>query len=356
MSTGGVVGGVAMPHAPQFLTLPDTEPVEVVDEVKALAKDIGNRLAALDPDAWVIVANDHANQFFLHCAAPFVIHRGKEVDGSFAGRDFHYAVAATAATNLVRDLQDDHFDPAFTSTASIDYAFGIPLTFLGVEGPIIPVYVNSYVPPQPTVDRCYALGRAMARSFERQGLRVVVIASGGLSHFPGTSKYSDPDVEFDEGLFASIRAGNLKAVLSMDSQRLDETGNVELRSWAIAAGMLGERKPDVASLNPSWHHVYATAGWFSPVSDSLPQLHYPPIDPERVAITKALYVLANDASERVRYLENPTEYAASLTLSEQERAALVELTEEGFEPLRVHPLVVFLARMQIQRQGQPHDH
>lgn len=352
MSTGGVVGGVAMPHAPQFFTLPETEPVEVVDQVKALSKDIGERLASLEPDAWVIIANDHANQFFLHCAAPFVIHRGKYADGSFAGRDFHYSVAADAATNLVMDLQDAHFDPAFSSTATIDYAFGIPLTFLGVDGPIIPIYVNSYVPPQPTVDRCYAFGRAVARSFEKQGLRVVVIASGGLSHYPGTSRYSDPDVEFDEGMFGSIRTGNLKAVLSMDSQRLDETGNVELRSWAIAAGMLGERTPDVTSLNPSWHHVYATAGWYSPVSDSRPQLHYPPIDPERVAITRALALLANDASERARYLQSPTEYSAALNLSAEERDALVELTEEAFEELRIHPLVVFLARLQVQRQAQ----
>ena len=35
---------------------------------------------------------------------------------------------------------------------------------------------------------------------------------------------------------------------------LDETGNIELRCWACAAGALGERKPDVVSWDPSWSH------------------------------------------------------------------------------------------------------
>ena len=31
---------------------------------------------------------------------------------------------------------------------------------------------------------------------------------------------------------------------------------------SVAAGMIGERKPDVASLDPSWHHNYATLAWW----------------------------------------------------------------------------------------------
>jgi 2,3-dihydroxyphenylpropionate 1,2-dioxygenase len=42
--------------------------------------------------------------------------------------------------------------------------------------------------------------------------------------------------------------------------KLDETGNIELRCWACAVGALGERKPDVVSMDPSWHHNYASLG------------------------------------------------------------------------------------------------
>jgi hypothetical protein len=42
-----VLGGVAMPHAPQFFTLPETEDEETVDKVRSLAEEVGGKLAAL---------------------------------------------------------------------------------------------------------------------------------------------------------------------------------------------------------------------------------------------------------------------------------------------------------------------
>ena len=50
----------------------------------------------------------------------------------------------------------------FTSTAKIDYAFGIPLDFTGIDNiPILPIFVNAYVPPQPSIERCFAFGRIL---------------------------------------------------------------------------------------------------------------------------------------------------------------------------------------------------
>ena len=148
MSVGnGIVGGVCMAHAPQFFTLPDSEDKDTVERVRRLAAENGEKLRALNPDVTLVVANDHANQFLLHCVPSFAIHRGREASGHFAGQDFRFDVDSDTATDLVRYLQDEKFDPAFTSTAELDYAFGIPLTFLEMSGPIIPIYVNAYVPP-----------------------------------------------------------------------------------------------------------------------------------------------------------------------------------------------------------------
>ncbi len=54
------------------------------------------------------------------------------------------------------------------------------------SGPIIPLYVNAYVPPQPRMERSYAFGEAMNRGLEALGVRAVFVTSGGVSHFPGT--------------------------------------------------------------------------------------------------------------------------------------------------------------------------
>lgn len=345
-----IVGGVCMAHAPQFFTLPETEDKATVERVRSLARDNGERLAALKPDLYVVIANDHANQFLLHCVPAFALHRGPVAGGNFAGHEFRYEVAHEASTELIRYLQDEGFDPAFSSNAALDYAFGIPLTFLGIEGPILPLYVNAYIPPQPRIERCFQFGQAMERGLRALGLRAAVIASGGLSHFPGTDRYASPDTDFDTKLMSELKTGNLRWLLSLDERKLDETGNIELRCWAVAAGMLGERKPDMTSLDLSWHHNYATLGWFSDLREADFEPHYPAIRADRVAFSATLHGLANEVSERARYLEGPEAYARSRDLTEEERGALVRMEEGEIRALGIHPFLPFMARLQLDRQ------
>ncbi len=342
-----ILGGAFLPHAPQFFTQPETEDMATIERVRSLARDIGDKLRALDPDVWIMIANDHANQFFLQCTPAFAFHVGAVVEGTFAERSFSYAVDSKTSLDLVRYLQVEGFDPAFTSTAEMEYSAAIPLDHLGVDAPIVPLYVNAYVPPQPAMERCYALGQALARGLAAMGKTAVVIASGGMSHFPGTERYSSPDLEFDRQLLEPLKDGHLRALLALDERRLDDTGNIELRCWGVAAGALGERVPDVASLDPSWHHNYGTLGWtFPPVADDWAP-HYPTVHPERVALTRALHALAHDAEERARYLADPAGHAARRGLGAAEAAALVSLDEDAMAALGVHPLVPFLAKLQI---------
>jgi 2,3-dihydroxyphenylpropionate 1,2-dioxygenase len=168
-----------------------------------------------------------------------------------------------------------------------------------------------------------------------------------MSHFPGTNRYSQPEVEFDRKLFEILKGGNLRHLLSLDERQLDDTGNVELRSWAIAAGMLGERKPDITAFEPSWHHTYATVAFHTPRPERTDPLHYPPIHAERVRLTQVLYRLANDAGERRRFLADPKAYAAGAGLAPDEAAALGALDQTRLLALGIHPLVFFLANMQV---------
>ena len=346
----GIVGGVCMAHAPQFFTLPDTEDRKVVDRVKRLARANGKRLKALKPDVYLTISNDHANQFALHCVPPFALHRGGVGRGTFAGRKFEFPIASDASTALIRYLYEENFDVSFTSTAEVEYSLGIPLDFLGIDGPILPLFVNAYVPPQPRMERCYQLGMAINRGLKAMGLRAVVVASGGLSHFPGTDRYAHPDVEFDRRVMEEIGAGNLRWLLSLDEKKLDDTGNIELRCWGVAAGMLGERKPDMASFDPSWHHDYATFAWWSQPKAATFEPHYPPIAPDRLELTVALHRLANDANERARFLADRKAYAQALEMTEKERKALIALNDKAMVAIGVHPFLPFMARLQIERE------
>jgi aromatic ring-opening dioxygenase catalytic subunit (LigB family) len=212
-----VIGGAMLPHAPQFFTMPETEDRNTVERVKTAAAEIGTRLRELRPDLWIIFANDHVEQFFLAAAPPFTIHVGNEAKGEFAGRQFHWRVPGEIGFEIVRQMYAQGFDPAFTSVAKIDYALGIPLTHLEIADPVLPIYVNAYLPPQPPMERCYAFGQALARIVSAIGVNTVVLASGGMSHYPGTDRNAAPDLAWDREALARIAAGNLKSLVGYDA-------------------------------------------------------------------------------------------------------------------------------------------
>jgi 2,3-dihydroxyphenylpropionate 1,2-dioxygenase len=343
MST--VIGGAMLPHAPQFFTMPETEDKENVARVRAVAADIGGKLKALKPDLWIIFSNDHAEQFFHNVCPAFTVHVGGEATGEFAGRKFHWKIPSAIGFEIVRQLNRQGFDPAFTSTAKIDYAIGIPLTHIGLTDPVLPIYVNAYLPPQPTMERCYAFGQAIARTVTQLGLKTVILSSGGMSHFPGTDRYSNPELAFDKRVLEKLAAGNLKSLIGYDEAELDATGNIELRCWACAAGALGERKPDIVELDPSWHHNYASLGWIgSDASDHA--AHYPAIKPELVELTAALHTLAHDAEQRAQFVANAPASADRVALPPEQRAALIALDLPAIVKMGAHPLVPFLAQLQ----------
>jgi 2,3-dihydroxyphenylpropionate 1,2-dioxygenase len=355
MSKAGVIGGVCTTHAPQLWTLPDSEDPNVVKRVKELLGGVGDKLKAMKPDICIVIANDHAHQFLLHCTASFTMHIGGIAEGSFAGRDYQYPVASQASLDLLRYAQRNNVDPAFTSNAKIDYAFGIPLDFTGIDSiPILPIFVNAYVPPQPSIERCFAFGRILGDGIKALGLRAVVVCSGGLSHYPGTERYMDPgpDEEFDRHFMSMMERGELRYLLALDEKKLDETGNIELRCWGVAAGMIGERAPDVTNFEPTWHHNYGTVAWTTEPEEESFEPHYPSIHPDRVVLSETLHNLAGDKAERNKYLANPVAYAASIAgLRDEERKALVALDQREMIALGMHPFVPHTFRRVLERAG-----
>ena len=115
---------------------------------------------------------------------------------------------------------------------------------------------------------------------------------------------------------------------------------------------LGERKPDIVSMDPSWHHNYASLGWCSQAANSH-AAHYPSIKPELVQLTSALHALAHEADQRTEYVKDPAAFADNYQLSPEQRAALIEMNMPAFVKMGTHPLVPFLANMHIQRLRNP---
>ncbi len=64
--------------------------------------------------------------------------------------------------------------------------------------PIVPVIINTLTPPMPTAKRCFALGEFLGRALKKLPKRIALIATGGLSHWPGEAKHGKINVPFDK--------------------------------------------------------------------------------------------------------------------------------------------------------------
>jgi 2,3-dihydroxyphenylpropionate 1,2-dioxygenase len=339
----GIVGAAIVPHAPQFLSLPETEDKATVARVNAAMRALGDEFRAADPDLLIVISNAHCDDFVVRCVPAFMLHCGARAEGSglHAGA---WPIDGEAGYELLRELLDLGFDPAFTLDAALGTAFTIPLEFCGYrrETPFLPLFVNAYVPPQPSPERCFAFGRALAQALERLGRRAVVLASGGLSHYPGTPLYPHPDLATDKVIFEHLQRGNLRYLLSFDAAALDKTGNVECRALQILAGAIGDRPPQSAVFEPSWHHIYAVVGWtdLAPLAAASP--HYPGTATERSALAAAIFALVGDPAARDAFGGDRDAFAARFALADDERAAFVTLDRTQLrDRFRINPMLLY---------------
>jgi 2,3-dihydroxyphenylpropionate 1,2-dioxygenase len=352
----GIVGVACVPHAPQFLSRPDTEDLAQVERVHAAMQTLGERLRALKPDCIIVISNDHGDHFITHSTPAFCVHAADKADGMHKHRG-DWTLDPEVAYPLVEQMGEEGFDLAFTLNAKLPTAFTIPYEFMGFtrETPMTAIFLNAYVPPQPSPLRCHAFGKALDRAMARMGKRAVLIASGGLSHYPGTVHYPHPDIETDKVLFEQMSAGNLAHLLGYDAAALDKTGNVELRMTLTAAALVGRRKPFIALFEPSWHHIYSVHGWDLTQADEAFQPIYPALPQTRVGLVEAVFTLRTDPASARAFLADAAAYCDRFKLAPDERQALLEMretlnTDRIRDEFALHALLTAGAATQLRLQ------
>jgi protocatechuate 4,5-dioxygenase beta chain/2,3-dihydroxyphenylpropionate 1,2-dioxygenase len=258
-----LVAAFACAHTPQLLVRPPTEDRALVLRVHAAFTEVKRRLAAARPEAIAVVAGDHLEGFFLDAVPALAVFVGAEASGQFGPYRYTFPVHEPLARAILEESIGRGFDLAYSQEIRLDYAFYIPLHFTMPDPPaaIVPLYVNVYLPPQPTPARCYAWGRALRGILDARPERVALLASGGMSHFPGTDRYADPDYAWDRQLLGRLSEGRGGETAALTGEALDAAGNVELRTWITLLGALGDARAEVLCYEPSWHHGNAVVAW-----------------------------------------------------------------------------------------------
>jgi 2,3-dihydroxyphenylpropionate 1,2-dioxygenase len=358
---GQIVAAMVSCHAPAlFLRQPGEDPAQL-DATIAAMRQLGRVLDETKPDALIVVGLDHLEAFSLDVSPAFAVVVGPEVVGSFGSKQYRVGVHEELARAILNGCLKRDFDIAFCQKAFMGHAFVVPFEYVLEERqiPIVPLFVNVYVPPLPQPYRAYQLGRALAEIVAERSERIAILASGGMSHYPGTEKYGYPDFDFDQYLLQVIERGELSSLLSLSSEKLDETGETELLTWYTVFGAIGNQRGQVLSYQPTWHHglgvidfPLATPLEGPPRVGPLPKAietpsagyrYYKFPEPEAYNLNRLLYTLRMKAEERQRFVQDMDAMLTEYRLRPQEVAAVKTL-----EPLKVagagaHPILAWTA-------------
>jgi hypothetical protein len=269
-----LVAGFGVSHGPHFPQLvaragPQCEPATLYAEV-------AKRLEAARLDAIVLFANDHFNTFFLDNLPTFAIGVADATSGPNDGTEmppYEVPVHHALATHLRAHAIADGFDLASAEEFTLDHAFMVPLHFLAstMRIPVVPIFVNAFVPPLPRAARCHALGRAMRSAIARcpQALRVAVMCSGAFSLEVGGPRVlpkrrdNIPAPEWSARVYAHLERGDIDALVAEATpMQIWEAGNAagEVLNWIAMLGALGERKPDYLALLSNGAHCFGAWG------------------------------------------------------------------------------------------------
>ncbi|MFK4548108.1 aromatic ring-opening dioxygenase catalytic subunit (LigB family) [Streptomyces tendae] len=255
MSTHGrIVGAFAASHSPGITGWPEKAPPDARATVERAYAEVRHRIEELEPDAVIAVSVEHFTNFHLGNLPAFAIATGDTYLGPATAEmaafvnveQHHYPGAASLGRHLYAEALTAEFDPALVEGGlEFDENFCVPLKHLDPDSrrPLVPVIVNGVNPPWPTPKRCYDFGRMIRAAVESQSeaRRVVVLATGGLSHWVGLPESGSINEEFDRDFVARFESGEPGRLTSYTREEIDLAGNGahEIRTWIVAAGAAG---------------------------------------------------------------------------------------------------------------------
>ena len=209
-------------------------------------------------DVDIIVYNDHASYFGMDIMPTFAMGIAETYnicDEGYGPRPIPVVEGhAELGTHLAASLILDDFDMTVLNKLDVDHGLTVPMSLMYGQPEkwptkVIPLPVNVVMNPQPSGERCLALGKAIKDAVENfdGDLKVRIWGTGGMSHQIQGARaglINEPwDKKFLDDLINDPETLQYKPHL----EYMVEAGSegVELIMWLIMRGALGEKVNEV---------------------------------------------------------------------------------------------------------------
>jgi hypothetical protein len=241
---------------------------ETVDAMNRLHADI----AKSKLDVMIVIGDDQREIFKDACRPAIGVYYGATIRNAATpdtptddwylrdqrrrledGKDRFYPCHPALAEHIVSGLTERNFDITAVKALVGEQFEGHAYSFVHrrymADGaiPMVPVFLNTYYPPnQPVPRRCFELGAAIGElvaSFP-ENLRVGILASGGLSHFLVNE-------DLDRKVVDALRNKDHAALRSLPPYLL-HTGSSEIRNWIAVAAAAVDLDMDWISYVPAY--------------------------------------------------------------------------------------------------------
>ncbi|MDE3232015.1 MAG: protocatechuate 3,4-dioxygenase [Pseudomonadota bacterium] len=226
---------------------------------------VQNWLKNAKPDVVVVFYNDHGLNFFLDKMPTFAVGAAAQYNNADEGWGIPtlppFQGNTALSWHLINHLVAHDFDVTTCQEMLVDHACTLPLKLFWPEGPcpvqVVPICINTVQFPLPSAKRVYALGKAVGEAIGQwpSDQKVVVVASGGLSHQLDGERAGFINKAFDLEFMDSLVSNPEWATQFNTLDLVEKTGTqgVELLMWLAMRAALSSASGRVLEVHRNYH-------------------------------------------------------------------------------------------------------
>lgn len=237
----GLVFAGGASHVPDLLARPEIDPEDGVQRLLAGYERMATDLRTADPDVILVTADCHFQSFETqhYVVGTAATHGGSMEFFKRPDLDLQLTGSPQMAEHIATAVREAGLEVEKAPRVDLDHGLIVPLRLMlpRPDVPVVPIITQPHRSFSPFGAR--AFGAAMRQAVERSGMRVAMLATGGLSHWLDPGKFGGVDVEFDGYLLDMLRAGRGNDIANLEPYPLLDHGQYEFPNWLIMLGLVG---------------------------------------------------------------------------------------------------------------------